>query len=548
MRPNIDPEKRSASASADRFTAALRKYRYDLFFIGLILVIALGVRLYGLMDAGITWDEPLTVIAGMKYAHNFLTLNFSGDAWSLVAEHGPISKYIYAFALGLFLHKTVDYETFVIAKAASTVVGAAVCVLVYLFCREFLSRRIAVASALILALTPVFVAHTQIAAVDGPVALFFTLTMYLFLLALKTEKPAYYIASAISLGLLIDTKYNGLIILPVLFLLFLIHRHQKLNEGQTELKPVQIRGLGDVLKLGAYYIPVVPTLLFLSTAAITMFVAWPWLWTDTFNHLIHSLTHWTYIPEEYFLGQLQVPPKYYYLVYFLVTTPEALLLLALAGGAIALKCRGTTMWALLLWLIVPFSYNFTSFIQDGMRYLLMIYPALAILCAVGIDGIAVYLAGRLKKIESGMLFSAITGITLLCLIASLLSVAPYYLDYYNYVSGGPASAYEQRNYEFSWWGEGLYDSVLYLEKYAPPGSTVFVAARPNTPVEYYAKNHTYILWNIDDKQLTPDVRYLITNQDNDRYHPFEFNQSEFRVIYETKVQGLPLATVYEKIR
>ena len=36
----------------------------------------------------------------------------------------------------------------------------------------------------------------------------------------------YYAASAISLGLLVGTKFNGILILPVMVILYVLYRHE----------------------------------------------------------------------------------------------------------------------------------------------------------------------------------------------------------------------------------------------------------------------------------------------------------------------------------
>ena len=44
-------------------------------------------------------------------------------------------------------------------------------------------------------------------------------------------------------------------------------------------------------------------------------------------------------------------------------------------------------------------------------------------------------------------------ILLVYLLISLAMVRPYYLDYYNSLSGGQQNVQEHRLLEFNWWGE-----------------------------------------------------------------------------------------------
>src|SRR5205823_4615417 len=66
-----------------------------------ILALALGVRLWGLGDAGQTWDEDEYWSAGRNDVQNLLGLDASSDAWVWNYEHPPVTKYL-AGAGGLF--------------------------------------------------------------------------------------------------------------------------------------------------------------------------------------------------------------------------------------------------------------------------------------------------------------------------------------------------------------------------------------------------------------------------------------------------------------
>jgi 4-amino-4-deoxy-L-arabinose transferase-like glycosyltransferase len=287
-------------------------------------------------------------------------------------EHPPISKYLYGAAIWLLVGHSYDFGTYLAARLASVILGVLTCVLVYLIGRDFFGRGIGFASAIILSLLPPFLAHTQIAAIDAPLVFFVTLTMYLFMLAVKNGGRAYYLASALSFGLTLGTKFNGVLLLPVMALLFLLHRagQVRAKDGKIDLETVR-KNLSGLL-------PVLPAVAFIGIAALVFFGIWPWLWTDPIGHLQLSLNHWSSPIQEYFLGSKGLAPLYYYPVYFTVTLP-LLLFLPLAAGIICVARSGDPFKAgILLWFALPFAYNFTGFIQDGVRYILMIYPAVAI--------------------------------------------------------------------------------------------------------------------------------------------------------------------------
>lgn len=497
----------------------------------IIFIFAFSVRYVNLMDAGITWDEPDYVQAGIIYIDNLQHLKFDSNAFIANDEHPPVAKYLYGLAIWAFNSGNEDFNAYIVARTVSVILGALTCAILFLIGKEFFSMPTAFLSALILALMPDFVAHTQIATLDGPTAFFFTLTMYLFMMALKNNSKGYYFASAISLGLLADTKFTGFLILPIMALLFIVWRY--LTKNDTGVK------LADQLR---HYLP-----LFILYALISTGVAiiiYPWIWGG-FDHIMLTIDHWTLwsnTPTEYFLGTMQQAPIYYYPVYFLATTPALLFIPIVIGVYVILRSRDPYKLAILLWLIVPFAYSLSSFKQNGMRYILMIYPALALIIGYGLEITAEKIVSYLnQKSKTSSIFFILGAVTVVYLIITLSSVSPYYLDYYNGLIGGPSNVKANNLLEFGWWGEGLYDPVMYIEHNAPPNSTVYLDVRPSHTVDIYPKNATYITSITENTKID----YVIYNAMNELYQPQNFTSTKFRLVHVTTVEGVPISKVYK---
>lgn len=493
------------------------------------------------MDQGITWDEPTYVQAGIIYVNNLMHLNFNSNAYQFNMEHPPVSKYIYGIALWLFNGGKDNFNAYVVAKTISALMGAATCAIVYLIGREFFSKGVGVVSAIILALIPDFVAHTQIAAIDGPVAFFFTLTMYLFMIAMKTKSRGYFIASAISLGLLVDTKFTGYLALPVMGLFFLSERYLVVRKIQSKKANFQRVNNFD------HYFPLKFIISFFLIAAATAIIIYPWIWGGIGN-IEQTLAHWSGVLPKYFLGTVQVAPLDFYPIYFLVTTPDLLFIPLLLGAFYIIQSKDAYKWVLLIWLIVPFAYDLGSFKQDGMRYILMIYPALAMVCGVGIEAIANHvqvLAGKAHIKQAT--FAIVSAIVVLYLLITLALTSPYYLDYYNMLSGGPSNADKNDLFDIGWWGEGIYDSVMYVENNAPPGSTVFLASKPTHVVAYYSSKDKYIVPGSNDMTVNNDADYIITNTWTYRYCTLNYTKDNYALVHVSTVQGTPIAEVLKKV-
>ena len=82
---------------------------------------------------------------------------------------------------------------------------------------------------------------------------------------------------------------------------------------------------------------------------------------------------------------------------------------------------------------------------------------------------------------------------------------------------------------------------------ASNGSIVY-AAEPNHMISIYGKNNTYIHEGGQEAYNVPDnASYIITSTFSDEYKVINFNQSDYRLVYEAKIQGVALSKVYEKV-
>jgi 4-amino-4-deoxy-L-arabinose transferase-like glycosyltransferase len=522
----------------------------DLLIIAVILIFALTICMYGLMDVGLKYDEPVTVASGIYYIHNLEVLNFGPDVWAQNMEHPPVAKYIYGVANLIFNGDGFSYNTYVAAKAASALMGALTCVLTFLIGRELYDRRVGLLAAFILALTPVFLAHTQIAAIDAPIAFFFTLTMFLFIIAMRRNSLPYYGASAISLALLVSTKFNGILILPVMAILYLLYR----REHPLSVKKVKMKGSarsgGDRSLMDAIkpYVSPISLIGYCLVVVLIFFMLWPWLWSDTISHIGMTLNHWETTPEDFFLGTVQAAPLYYYPVYFLVTTPVLLLIPLIIGIIAAARSKDVFKYGILLWLVIPFAYGFTSFIQNGMRYLIMIYPAVALLCADGLWQVSGL--GDKIHVPRKAMFAALGILAALYLAASVALVHPYYLDYYNELSGGQKNIQDNRLFDVAWWNEGTSACVGYVETHAS-NATVSMVVLPQdaSNIRFFMKNDTYdfkavpINGRFVPLNVSTDEDYAIVSGKVMEYYDVTIDP-KFKPVHVEQVGGATLCTVY----
>jgi hypothetical protein len=128
---------------------------------------------------------------------------------------------------------------------------------------------------------------------------------------------------------------------------------------------------------------------------------------------------------------------YYYALALLYKIPEStwlLIALSLAAGLKTIRVRTAVLDELTLWtvpLVVFFSMSFFTDINLGLRYVLPILPFLFI--ATG--KVAPWILSMNRNPRGVM--GTIAGASLALTLAASVSIAPHYVAYFNWASGGP---------------------------------------------------------------------------------------------------------------
>jgi len=252
--------------------------------------------------------------------------------------------------------------------------SAGLVVLFFLGQRLF-NPRVGLVAVIFMVLFPRFIAHAHFNAKDVPVMVFGTLDLLLLHLAATRGQIRYWILAALGLAVAVTTKLDGLFVLPIFLIPWLIKsRHSD-------------HRLSDQKQLGW----------FLLAAGGFIFLLWPELWIDPLR-LIRSVANFAgafkthaqqYLGHTYAMNAL---PWHYIPLTLLAVTP--ILLLAAAGsGAIVSLYRlfqKQSVFELRLvwcWLLLPVLPRMLPFVTryDGMRHVFLVVPALALLAGVAVD-------------------------------------------------------------------------------------------------------------------------------------------------------------------
>jgi hypothetical protein len=223
---------------------------------------------------------------------------------------------------------------------------------------------------------------------------------------------------------------------------------------------------------------------------VVMALAWPWSVMGLHNlfDAATKFSHFSFDMKTQLAGQLYEigdVPRTYLSWYLLIRLPELLLAgLTLAG---VLAARGlwqrqftarqvNTLLPVLLAGLFPLAYTLATSpaLYNGIRHFTFVVPPLAVLAALGLDGLLSRV--RTRRISMLLVTTALlaTGLDNLLLLVRL---HPYQYVAYNHLIGGTAGAYER--YELDYWSDSARESALLLNHLlrnelgsAPAGLTV----------------------------------------------------------------------------
>jgi 4-amino-4-deoxy-L-arabinose transferase-like glycosyltransferase len=527
--------KRSKSVSERTTWEWLTKYLQQTWLIFTIVVaISLVFRLVGLNKIGHTWDEYAYVGVGDDYLRLIKNGDFSSSQWYSFPDHPPLSRYLYGLAgqFSIDARATDGAAIFKYDWTAPRVLSALFSSLavgfVFLIGQRVWNKSVGIASAGILMLLPLSIAYGQLITLESLILLLTTACVYMFILYLEENSKKYLVLTGILLGLALATKYTNVLLGVLLGAVWLAAKIQKAQTTHQSIwKSLSKKDLSILL------VPVI--------ALAVFWLIWPALWThpvETFQNIQNWSRERMAPATEYYFGVLQPVPWHYYLGSFVVSTPVVVLVFMCVGLFYYYKnSAARKYWLLVLWLLIPLLQSFYPLRQNGIRYVIMIYPAVALIVGYAL----MELTKKLRAIHPELplyFHSIVYGVLLL----SLYLVYPYYLDYYNFMTGGNTTVYERKLFELGSWGQGQREAIMVLSQVAEPGSTVGLAVIP----DYVAPSAGNLRIGLYNSKY--DFTYVITNSFNEFRSDIkaELKERGYVPIHYVTAGGAPIVTIYSK--
>lgn len=488
--------------SYTEISSPLVKRRLGIGRLLVLLTFPILLSLYGLQlwyhatRTSTTWDEPFHIVAGYRHWQ-------CGD-YGIMPEHPPLSTLVATlpirsqsfiespvpcgskvidvgpgFLMGAqFLSRNGVDRILLPTRLAASLFSLLLAVLVFLAAQEMFGKAEAFVALALFVLEPNLIAHGSLVTSDmAVVAMTFAAIYALYRYRQKPSVPRL-LVTGLATGLVLASKHSGIVILPILFLLFIIdtwmaHRNDK--ETHPPLSRIFLKTVGvygAILLIGFIVLWATYGFRYHALPGATNHT----LSTRPANTLtgktVQLIRHAQIVPEAYLhgfaiqanvirrtylLGKFYATGQWFYFpVAFTIKTSIALLLLlplALLTRELYRK-HPRAMLFLLLPSLGFFALSLTSNLNIGIRHILPVYPFFITIAAAGACTFARKHRVFFYALIALLLFHAFTAVR----------TAPNYIAFANDLWGGTNNTYRLLHDSNVDWGQNLKIIDDYLKK------------------------------------------------------------------------------------
>ncbi len=358
--------------------------------------------------------------------------------------------------------------------------GAVLVALIGWWAYRLWGNRAAMLAIALASLEPNLVAHSSLVTTDIGVTLFIFLTVYLFWEYMNRPTWMLLIATGISTGMALLSKFSAVLLIPMIALIVTASvliggkRHVllplKRNQNETRHEFLQAATVLSLIVFVAL-LTIPPAYFFRGFQ--------PWL-----SGFYQFLTLSQEGLPAFFLGEYSSHSWWsYFPVAFLIKTPMGSLVL-ITLSLVFYRAGSPLRYRQALFLVLPVILIFLAMTQAktniGLRHILPIYPFLFVL------------ASRLAtiRLRRAWLAPLLIGIPVLFTAISSLRMAPHQLAYFNESVGGPEQGYLYLSDSNLDWGQDLKGLKAYMEKEKLP--IIYLSYFGTAPPYYYGIRYQYV--------------------------------------------------------
>jgi tetratricopeptide (TPR) repeat protein len=524
-------------------------YRGYKRIFGIGAAVLLALMCFISFDYNVTWDEPNHNTFSKDVLKYYTSLGDDTTMFDFQKDghRDYYTNVYYGMSIDVFsaaVNSIISSENdFLVRHFVNALVGFLTILFTALVVRAFSGWLPAIIALLALACSPSFFGHAFNNPKDIPFAAGYIMAIY-YLVRLLKELPnprhQTKVMLAIAIGFAISIRAGGLLLIGYLgmfmFLHWMITLPKKAKMLET-MKPYFWSFL--VIAVSGYLIGI---------------VMWPYALRQPLTGAIKALqefekfSYLTYY--ELFEGtRLFNKPWYYEPKLIMLTAPIAVLAGFILGLLLGWFRKGKLHFLMLGLLVFatlfPTSYAIyrNSYVYNGWRHFIFIYPSLAAIAILG----WYWLASMLKTAKAQLIVMSIVAITFLKPGIWSIVNHPYQYIYFNEIAGGVEGA--NGNYELDYWNQTPREAFEWLVKNKPEVLSGDVKVNSNNIQEALktfvpeGKNVKYI-WTREYEWANNDWSYAIwTTRTLSRNQIIGGYWPPKGTIHEVKVDGVTVAAV-----
>ena len=399
----------------------------------------------------------------------------------------------------------------------------------------------------LIAFSPFHIAHSRLLHLDGLVSSFMFLAVIAYLDYLCERRFYSLVISAVAAGLAFLTRSPAFFLLPFILLLAIANWATYRNSEQQ--KASFWRTIGAVILWGII-------------AGLVFAVLWPSMWVDPVGSMQQVLGAATEYAEEGHLkpiffndGIFAGDPgwAFYPITYLWRTTPVVLLGLLITFVSVILRAEPFDQrWNRFSTIgLILYAAGYLFFMSLGAkkfdRYLLPIYPALALVAGTGYTSLGLWLSRFTRSSVERWVLPCMLGIVLIGQAAFALPTFPYFLSYYNPLMGGSARA---PSVMMIGWGDGADEAARYLNAQPDAATATVASGYTNGPFSYFYDGTTVplyfrhmadyaVVYAQDWQRRLPSRRAIAYYAQHEPIHIVNLNGLDYAHIYDLRTMPMP---------
>ncbi len=277
-------------------------------------------------------------------------------------------------------------------------------------------------------------------------------------------------------------------------------------------------------------------LVYAITTGISVYLFWPYLWTDPFSRLVESVTVMSRYPwaGSVLFNGFNYPatnlPRSYLPTLLGIQLTESVWLLFIIGLTVAvirLKEKRELVLLTVIWFVFPLiSFIIArTVLYDNFRQILFILPPIFFMAGIAFEQI------KRPAIQFGVIA--------LCILPGIIGIArlhPYEYIYYNSFIGGVNGAASK--FETDYWGISFREAAEYVDDVAPANANVWIEG-PTQSFSIYAREDLHI-FSSNEATRADHYDYIVATT---RYNLDQTAYPDARIVYKITRGDAVLAVV-----